>query len=156
MRILIFLTISLFSSITVAEWSSPALVTKHNQNNFKINVSSTIHANDLTCTVKLPAIEYPHKQAWLIVMASPVEINNIEFRDFIWGLVEEPNDLILKTKLNIIETQPKVKIVKAETYYEVVLTKELAKTAYIYIDFPSVTFDGGYYYSIDLSSYCGG
>ena len=37
--------------------------------------------------------------------------------------------------------------------FEVTIHKDFIKTAYIYIDYPTVVMDGGYYYSIDLGSY---
>jgi len=84
-------------------------------------------------------VEYPYKHAWLILAREPLEGKDQALRDFIWGLEEQPKTLKLKAKLSPIE--PESKTIE-KTFYEVVLRKDLAKTAYIYIDFPSHTVKG--------------
>ena len=75
-------------------------------------------------------------------------------RSFILGEAKAPPNLILKTKINPAVTELITRDNIKEARYELTISKKASRNAYIYIDFPSLVFDGGYYYSINLGPFC--
>lgn len=158
MRLIIpFLILVLFKS-SYATWSSFAHVTPETEKEYKIKVELLIDSTDTSrFLVKIKAPRKSHsKKVWLVVSDKKIEKENQKFRDFFW-FGKHSKDIVIWSMLKPIEKNPHVytaeqRAVKQEKF-EIIIKKKLLTTTYIYIDFPSVTYDGGYFYSIDLATY---
>ncbi len=84
------------------------------------------------------------KHAWLIVTREYLYPKNQNFRSYIWESPKFDSNVEVHVKINNLENEDKA---------EVIISEYLMDRAYIYIDFPHAIFDGGYYYSIDLSTF---
>jgi hypothetical protein len=139
---------------THAGWSAFAHVTPDSEKKFNIEVSLIpMGGQKDNFLVRVKAVGYDHKLAWLIITSDKLSEKGQQLRSYIWESAKPEKDIILKKKLmptgvggfRTNSNDPK--------YYEVELDSDLIKHSYIYIDFPSMVFDGGYYYSIDLGEY---
>ncbi len=143
----ITLLLLLINSITYAVWSSFAHVTPDTEKEYELSIAFTSVKNKKnTYCVKLNAIDYDQKHAWLITATKELSPKEQNFRNFIWNTATNRKEKLTKNEL-----YPKGK--KDNLYYEIEISSNKICSSFIYIDFPSITFDGGYYYSIDLKSY---
>ena len=153
--LLLFISLTL-SAHTLANWSRYAHVTPKSENAYDLNVYvSPTNEENTTYLIRLPAISFPSKQAWLIVTPKPISPKEQNQRTRFWG-----DDLNTKNIESIIPLRPNgIPIFSQadepdiEKYYEVIIPAHEADRAYIYIDFPTPVSDGGYFYSIDIGSY---
>lgn len=131
-----------------AVWSAFAHVTPDAEAQYGIDVLvQPAGAQEEMFRVRVDAIEYEHKHAWLVVAGERLSSSGQELRNEIWGLTPSVDKVVLVKA----ELQPFGEA--GELYYEIELSADIIQRAYIYIDFPSLTADGGYYYSIDLPAY---
>ncbi len=137
-----------------AIWSSFALVTKDTQSEYGIDIKSSFSKKSGLCTLKFGAVGYPGKHAWLIRTSAKLSTKEQELRTYILGGADAPKSLQLKTKISALGADATRKEKSANFYYEVTVNIGSGNSTYIYIDFPRMVFDGGYYYSIDVDSYC--
>ncbi len=144
----------LLSNQGLAAWSRFAIVTPENQSKYHVKVEASLSKQNGSCTVKLNTLEYPSKHAWLILTSKKLSNQEQALRGYIWGEDKAPSSLILKAKLNPAGRELITSENNDEAYYKLTISKEVFPNAYIYIDFPAVVFDGGYYYSINLGAYC--
>jgi len=145
-KIILFFLLAI-TGFCYASWSAFAHVTPETEKKYEFSVKLTPVKNKKnTYRVKLNAIGYDEKHAWLITAPKEVSPEKQDFRNFIWY----PKS-VKKEKLKKTELYPKGK--KDNLYYEIEISSNKIYSSYIYIDFPSQVCDGGYYYSIDLKSY---
>jgi hypothetical protein len=145
-KILLFFLLEI-TGFCYADWSAFAHVTPETEKEYEVSVKLTSVKNKKnTYHVKVNAIGYDEKHAWLITAPKDVKPEEQDFRNFIWY----PKS-VKKEKLKKTELHPKGK--KNNLYYEIEISSNKIYSSYIYIDFPSPIEDGGYYYSIDLKSY---
>lgn len=147
MNKLITLILLLLTNQGYASWSSFAHVTPATEEKYGLTITLTpVTGVKNTFNVKLNAVDSDHKHAWLIITAKNLSVEEQEFRGNIWQGTPLAKQVLVKTEL-------RAKGKGAESYYEAELSLDNLRTGYIYIDFPSMVLDGGYYYSIDLSTY---
>ena len=94
-----------------------------------------------------------HKHAWLIEGTKQLQPNDLEFREYIWSGKDENNHVKSKRKIEVIEGELVPDQNQSKLYLEVSILKDKINRSYVYLDFPNVVFDGGFYYTIDLPSY---
>ena len=150
------LVLLLLAQQATASWSAFAVVTPKSQSRYAVDIRSNV-SDSGTCTVRFDAIHYPHKHAWLILTSRKLSKEEQELRYFIWEHTNAPPGLILKSKISPAIDQMKFMDHGnvSDAYYEVHVKNQPGHNAYIYIDYPRPVDDGGYYYSIDLGTYCG-
>jgi len=155
MKHVLGLFILFFTAQAHASWSAFAYITPETQEKYKLEVSiSPIDGVRKKFLIRFNAVGYDSKLAWLIVTEEPLSEKGQELRDYIWSGVKTESEILIKSKMmptGIGGFSSKDK--KKERFYEIELDSELIKRAYIYIDFPSMVFDGGYYYSVDLGAF---
>lgn len=148
-RYFVVLILLLASSQVWASWSDFAHVTPETQQKYKLDVEISPLANRKNIfQVKFNSVGSKHKQAWLIVAAISLSKEEQKLRDYVWQSTPLISEISLKALLKPVSDKNSI-----SSYYEVELTVELLKRAYIYIDFPFMVADGGYYYSIDLATF---
>ena len=138
----------------MAAFSAFARITPETQAGHNIKTDIEIINTD-ACIVRVESENLCRgkQSAWLITSGKPIPPEKQNFRNFIWS--EETGD------------SPTLKIAKLPCkrterhntpagYIEVTLKRANLKKTYIYIDYPQMIFDGGYYYCIDLWTYCKG
>ncbi len=145
---LLFLSNSLFAS-----WSEFAHVTPETEDKYKFDVDVKKSSSGEVFRITVPAASYDSKSAWLIITEKPLTHVQQKLRNTIWGISENPVGFVVKSQLKAQLVSSHKKSGKDEKYYYLELSKEIMKTAYIYIDFDSLVMDGGYYYSVDLATY---
>ena len=161
LKLLILIVITLFTIPAYAVWSGFAALSK--EASFhpttakpQIEVRSAVENERNICTVKIyPKAEYPSKQAWLVFAKKHLSIDEQKkLRGFIWGNTKKPEFLALFTKLAVLQNNPYSQKNPENNLYEVSLDYSIAEQVYVFIDYPGPVLDGGYYYSIDINSYC--
>lgn len=153
--LLIFIYLTL-SAHTLASWSQYAHVTPKSENEYDLNVYvSPTNKENTTYMIRLPAISFPSKQAWLIVTPKPISPKKQNQRARFWGnnLNTMNVESIIPLRPNGIPIFSQANEHNTEKYYEVIIPAYEADRTYIYIDFPTPVNDGGYFYSIDIGSY---
>lgn len=151
---LLALMILLLTSQAQADWSSFVYVTPNTEAEVELKVSmNPIKNKPGKYSIKLKAIGYNHKYAWLIITKNPLSYDEQQLREYIWSGTKSEQDILVKAKLMPTCIGGLTKKVEVEKFYVIELDSDLIKRSYIYIDFPSRVLDGGYYYSIDLGKY---
>ena len=143
MKNIITFILIIAASQTQASWSGFAHVTPENQKKYGVNVKITTVKNKKSYRVEFNIRGSGHKHAWLVIASSPLTEKEQKLRSSIWFKKPINNKIISITKL-----KPSVK----NRYKEILNTSQI-ENGYIYIDFPDIVKDGGYYYSIDLKAY---
>jgi len=139
---LLFFTVYAISAH--ATWSALAHVTPETQDKYNVRVCiADVPWNKPTVDVFV-WFPTPRGSGWIITTREYVQPNEQGFRRYIWN--------------NEIEESP-IESISAIEYDEVKIptrtqvTKGLLSRSYLYFDAPTPIFDGGYYFSIDLSTY---
>lgn len=157
MKAYIFFVISLFiTNYSFASWSQYAYVTPETETKYKLNVHvEPANSKNAAYLIRLEAVAFPSKQAWLIVTPKPLSPSEQDQRSRFWGdkLNTENVDSIVPLRPTGIPIFPQSNEIKSEKFYEVVIPADQMDRTYIYIDFPTPVDDGGYFYSIDLGAY---
>jgi len=154
-KIVALLIISLFPISAFAAFSAFEVV-KPGTDHAKIFEFRVKHTKNLeSCTIEFLPFGYDHKHAWLIVSLKPLTEKEQELRGYIWGESQKPASIELIAKLSPMNDGQVIKKNTKDSRYSVTLKTELASRSYVYIDFPYMVFDGGFYYSIPLGDYCG-
>lgn len=148
-----FLTLA---NSSFASWSRYAYVTPETEAEYELNVQiERADSKNKTYLIRLDAIAFPSKQAWLIVTPKPLSASEQNQRSRFWGdkLNTENVESIVPLRLTGIPIFPQSNDIKSDLFYEIVISESQMHRTYIYIDFPTPVADGGYFYSIDLGSY---
>lgn len=154
MKTLIALILVLVAVQAHAAWSAFAHVTPETEKQYELVVDMTPIQNEKgSFRIKFSAVGYDHKQAWLIIASDKLTEKEQELRGYIWESIKPPKQILVKAKLSPHGIGALSSKRDKPIYYEVELSSEMIERAYIYIDFPSMVLDGGYYYSIDLPTY---
>jgi hypothetical protein len=126
-----------------ASWSEFADVNSLNESKYGIKVEVAARKNQQHIyRIKAPVVG-GHKRCWLIVCKKKLGAKQQNFRDYIWTGESKQSDVLLKAQLTP----------EKGTDVQFSLHKDLVSRSYVYIDFPRLVLDGGYYYAIDLASY---
>ena len=159
-RLALLLTL-LITTPAYAVWSGFAALSKETSFHSattkpQIEVHSIAKKEKNICTVKIyPKAEYPSKQAWLVFAKKHLSVDEQKkLRSFIWGHTKKPEFLALITKLAVMQNNHYPQKSPENNLYKISLDHSMTKHVYVYIDFPGPVLDGGYYYSIDINSYC--
>ena len=145
---------SLFANITYATFSQFVHITPLTEKKYAIEVKVTrIENQENKYKIRVPLLSDDHKHVWLITCKNAIAPEQQDFRNYIWSLQEENRNIVLKTHLMPEESLYAPPDLKKSKYIELILDKNILMRSYIYIDFPPVVSDGGFYYSIDLSTY---
>jgi hypothetical protein len=155
-RLFVFLLLLSTSSYVYAFWSSYAHVPSVTESEFNLTVS-VVHVSEGNGSylVRLKAVAYPYKQAWVITTLQSIPPNEQNQRARFWG-----KELSLSGVESIIPLRPterpflnRLDDIEEGKFYELLIPAEQVHRTYIYIDFPEPIEDGGYFYSIDIGSY---
>lgn len=157
MKIILLILVSLtLSAHTFASWSRFAYVTPKTEKDYELSVYITpTNQFKTTYLIRLPAVSYPSKQAWLIVTPTSISPTEQNQRERFWSkeLNTENVEAIIPLRPKGIPIFQKTDNSNKEKFYEVVIPADQIDRTYIYIDFPTPVYDGGYYYSIDIGTY---
>jgi hypothetical protein len=95
------------------------------------------------------------KHVWLIICKTELGESEKNFREYIWSIGDGRRSVEVLAKLGrgIEYPGPGVEERDKNRYIELILAREIMARAYIYIDFPQMVLDGGFYYSIDLPEF---
>ena len=96
------------------------------------------------------------KKAWLITCKQSLLPDKQNFRSVLWEGKAHDKDIVQIKRLTTSKGVLPETGEKQLAYVEVVLSSEEMKHSYLYIDYPRMVDDGGYYYSIDLAYYLPG
>lgn len=154
MKIIISALLIFLMNQAFASWSGFAAVTPESKSKYNIDLKTTISPKSENCTVTMQALAYPSKHAWLILTSKQLSEKEQELREFIWNGSLEPSSLVKKIKLSPGGADKNGEENIKNLYYEFTISEVESKGAYVYIDFPDLVFDGGYYYSIDVGAFC--
>ena len=149
------LILILLTSQLQADWSGFAHITPRTEAKAGINVLINPIKNKLNkYSIKVNTIGYNQQYAWLIITKNKLTADKQQLREYIWnGATESEQNIILKTRLFPVGIAGFREKIEVEKFYLIELDSDLIKRSYIYIDYPSMILDGGYYYSIDLAKY---
>lgn len=94
-----------------------------------------------------------HKHAWLIICKKSIPPEKQNFRNYILGLNDDGRNIIVSAFLQASKSITTLIFSDSKTpkHFEINLDKEMINRAYVQIDYPTITLDGGFYYCIDLS-----
>jgi hypothetical protein len=139
---LIFLV--LYAAPCYATWSGLAHVTPETQEKFKIRVCiAEVPTDNLSVEVYVWT-RRADATGWVITTKEYVQPSRQSFRRYIW------NDQIDDSPIESIES---IEYDEVPIPIRVYLNRSLLSRSYVYFDWPTPIFDGGYYYSIDLSTF---
>lgn len=148
----------LISGDAIAAWAALANVTPETREEYGIEVCvSQSKVEPGTAVIRLPMPE-PSKDefeqifgraTWLITTSKYVEPMDQGFRVYIWDDVV-PEERGLESPIQSIELLEWREDIEG---VEVEISKDLMERSYLYIDYQQMVIDGGYYYSIDLSTF---
>jgi hypothetical protein len=155
MKKIFILLISVFPISAFAVFSAFEVVKPGTEHEKTLDVKVTHTKNMESCIVQLLPFGYDQKQAWLVVASRPLSEKEQELRRYIWGESPMPASIELIVKLSPTKFAPVDRKNAKDSRYVVTLKSELAPRSYVYIDFPQIVLDGGYYYSLPLGVYCG-
>ena len=139
----------------MAIFSAFAVVQPGSEHEKKLKIEVVSENKSEVCSISFLLFGYDHKHAWLVIAKEPIPKEEQELRAVIWGEKERPNSIELVTKLSPMKYEQVTEENYLYSKYTVTINRDLASRSYVYIDFPRMVFDGGYYYSIPLSGYCG-
>lgn len=154
-NLLIVITLLSASFSVSAEWAKFAHVTPDNQKEYGISVDFmpvSGRPDNYNIHIQLRNVD-TDKHAWLIVTPTPTTEDMQFLRNLIWQVKPTDHDILVKTKLFPVVTGNEESDGDTLTNYWLELDRETLSRSYVYIDFPEGTFDGGYFYSVDLASY---
>lgn len=138
--------IVLFATKANAVFSAFAYVTPETQEQYGFEVCLDRGSLDTESVNVSVRSERPMKGGWLITTFRYVEPEGQEFRRFIWDETAEdsPIESIAELRYDEESGTPIVSV-----------PRDTLLRSYLYFDFPQPVFDGGYYFSIDLSTFAG-
>jgi hypothetical protein len=101
-------------------------------------------------TIQVPIIE-GSRQYWLIVCKEPLIAEKQNFRKMVQQTAEKREDVVLVAPLTADRGVPtEAGITTNGTSITIQMSLELAGRAYIYVDYPHIVMDGGYFWAIDI------
>lgn len=154
MKTISILIFSLLPISAFAIFSAFAVVKPGSEHDKILDIKTTHTKNLESCTINFLPFGYDYKHAWLVIASKPLTEKEQELRGYIWGNSPKPASIELIAKLSPLKHEQLNEKDGNDSRYVVTLTSELASRSYVYIDFPGMVFDGGYYYSIPLGDYC--
>jgi len=156
----LLLLVTLFWPVhAFAVFSAFALVTPGSEYEQAFDFNVTHSENRKICTIEFNPVGYDHKHAWLVIASRPLSDKDQVLRDFAQQTLTVPAPprsvpLDVFTKLSPLTHSHEWDQKEFKSRYRVSIKNELATRSYIYIDFPGLVLDGGYFYSIPLGEYC--
>lgn len=118
-----------------AAWSAFASVNRDNESEYDIRVDvSSDEYQRYHYHITVPMVG-EQKQCWLILTKSSLTAAQQEFRDYIWASPSGRTDILLVTPLTPSPSHD----------VQFTIHQEFLAQSYVYIDFPQLVFDGGYY-----------
>lgn len=153
MKSVVFILIAVFSLQAHAVFSAFAHVIPETQEEY-IKSLHVEKMKDGDFLVKVPEFGWS-KHVWLISCSSELRNDQKDFRSYIWGKDKGDRSIEVLAKLGVGPVQPFEKKDESpiNNFIEIVLSEEVMSKSYIYIDFPDMVLDGGYFYTIDLPEY---
>ena len=141
-------------NVVVAAFSQFVVIRPSNEARypFVVQVHTVANKTD-TVRVRVTGPVDDAQKSWLIICRQPLLPAAQNFRHVIWGSKKRDRDIVKITRLHADRS---VRSENDKLHYptvEAVLTHAEMQRAYIYIDYPSAVYDGGYYHSIDLAYY---
>ncbi len=154
MKHIFFLLLFLCPFLLNASWSGFAVITPESEQKYNVHIKiSKVDNQPNALKISIPVFN-PQKHSWLIICKNKLTQKQLDFRNYIWFSNVDSRSIVLKARLRMKENllYGSGGLAK-DKFIEIILDKDIMDRSYIYIDFPSVVKDGGYYYTIDLSKY---
>ncbi len=145
-RTALLLAVMLFSAATIAVFSAFAHITPDTQKQFGFEVCVEQGILDTDPVEVSVRAEGPLTGGWLITTSEYVGPEDQEFRQYIWY------DTVSESPIESIEN---LRYDEENGVSRASVPREVFLRSYLYYDFSEPVFDGGYYYSIDLSTFAG-
>ncbi len=144
LRSLPLLLLALFAFEANAAFSMFVHVTPENQKEYGFHVCVDRNYLDTELVEVRIRGEQPLRGGWLIITHEYVDESGQQFREYIW------NDNATDSPIESITD-----LQHDEEYgvTRVLLPQDAFPRSYLYFDFPEPVFDGGFYFSIDLSTF---
>ena len=133
----------LVASAASAAFSQFVHVTPENQDEYGFGVCVDWNYLDMELVEVMISGERPLRGGWLITTHEYVDPAGQQFRQYIWG----------ETADSPIESITDLQHDEEAGVTRVLLPREMFSRTYLYFDFPEPVFDGGFFFSIDLSTY---
>jgi len=113
-----------------------------------------VEGQDDRCKIIPPSVS-PHRSIYLIVCRAPVPPEKQNFRGHIWSQGESRTDVLIAAPLLPYGqyAYPDLQRVVRPMPNHIILDRLSLERSYLYIDYPTLVLDGGYYYCVDLSTY---
>ena len=150
--ILIFLLFTCPFSVS-AVFSKFVVIAPKNQQEHGINVEMARvegNKNLFEVTISKPS---SNRHTYLIICKNKLKNSQLNFRSYLWFSEYKEENILLKANLGTEENMHAVGRSIKEKSIVVMIDEDLINRSYIYIDYPSLVKDGGYFYTIDLSEY---
>ena len=144
MRSTLFAALVLVASVAGAAFSAFVHVTPDNQQEHGFDVCINRNYLDMQLTEIRIRGERPLKGGWLITTREYVEPSGQRFREYIWDDSIDDSPIESITELQHDEEAGATRVL---------MPQEMLSRSYLYFDFPEPVFDGGFFYSIDLSTF---
>ena len=140
------LLLTLYSVAAYARWSALAHVTPDTQEKYRLRVCIAEVPYDRLFVEIFVWLRGAGANGWVITTREYVQPSEQGFRRYIWS------DRIDESPIESIESIEYDEVLNPARAY---LPKSRLSRSYVYFDWPTTVADGGYYYSIDLSTYAG-
>ena len=83
-----------------ADWSSFAHITPDTEADFKLKISLSPVKNHVgKYSIKLKAVEYNSKLAWLVITKKPLSLSGQKLREHIWSNTKPEQKIVAKAQL---------------------------------------------------------
>jgi len=147
----------LHTNIALASFSAFVVITPANETRhpFLIQAQPVENQTNLTRIRVIGPVD-GHKKVWLIVCKQTLLPSSQNFRSIIWDEREKNKGIVKISQLKPGQITLPETGDQQYAYVEVALSNDEMGRSYLYIDYPSEVYDGGYYYSIDLAYYLEG
>ena len=124
-------------------------ITPETEEKHGVNVQILPAAGRRDCYRVIVSGAEPRKRTFLIVCDKPLPPEQQDFRAYVWAQRPLREEIVTIAPLLTRDSGVRGRSECAE----IVLATPVFDRSYIYIDYPHLVFDGGFYYCIDLSSY---
>ena len=119
-------------------------VTPENQEEYGFDVCVDRDYLDMDLIEVMIRGERPLRGGWLITTREYVDPSGQQFRQYIWDETAADSPIESITDLAHDEEAGVTRVL---------LPRDIFPRSYLYFDFPEPVFDGGFYFSIDLSTF---
>lgn len=154
MKKLVTIILFLYVANSYCAFSAFEIITPKNEkkHDFSVTLREISENNHSYYEVKISKSS-SYKTFWLIETRKKLSYGELIFREFIWDKKDPNKNIVSSKQLEILTAKNKNGTQEQGVYIKLKIPKEKIHRSYVYTDSSMPIFDGGYYYTIDLSSY---